>query len=84
MKLNPFENKRVFRDRTGKSSTVIRDTYINQTTNVPPKAEEKKEEPKSASPKKTTKKTTSKTDETKRILPTSTGKQSSTSGSSDW
>ena len=42
MKLNPFENKRVFRDRTGKSSTVIRDTYVNQTTNVPPKVEEKK------------------------------------------
>ena len=57
MKLNPFENKRVFRDRTGKSSTVIRDTYVNQTTNVPSKVEEKKEEPKPASPKKTTKKT---------------------------
>ena len=83
MKLNPFENKRVFQDRTGRSRTVVRDTFVNQTTNVPPKAKEKKEEPKQASPKKTTKKTTSKTDETKRILPTSTGKQSSTSGSSD-
>jgi len=83
MKLNPFENKRVFRDRTGRSRTVVRDTFVKQTNNISPKVEEKKEELKQASPKKTTKKTTSKTDETKRILPTSTGKQSSTSGSSD-
>ena len=52
MKLNPFENKRVFRSRTGQSRTVVRDTYVTQTTNIPPKVEEKKEEPKPTSKKK--------------------------------
>lgn len=83
MKLNPFENKRVFRSRTGQTRTVIRDTYVKQTNNVSPKVEEKKEEPKSTSKKKTTSKTTAKKDETERILPKSSGKQSPTSSSGD-
>ena len=80
MKLNPFENKRVFRDRAGKSQTVVRDTYVNQTTPTPPKkAEPKKEEVKPTSKKKTYK---SKPNETERLLPESNpGKQ--VSGSSE-
>tara|TARA_S200002703_G_scaffold159095_1_gene171445 strand:- start:1393 stop:1647 length:255 start_codon:yes stop_codon:yes gene_type:complete len=83
MKLNQFENKRIFRDRNGVSRTVVRDTYVNQTTNVPPKVEEKKEEPKPTSKKKQTYKKTSKTDETKGILPKPSRKQSPRSSSSD-
>ena len=53
MKLNPFENKRVFRDRVGNARTVVRDTYVNQTARISPKQEEpKKEEPKKEEPKK--------------------------------
>jgi len=83
MKLNPFENKRVFRDRNGRSNTVVRDTYVNQTTNVTPKVEEKKEEPKPTSSKKTSRKKETKTNETERILPPSSGKQSTTGSSSN-
>ena len=83
MKLNPFENKRVFRSRTGQARTVVRDTYVNQTTNIPPKVEEKKEEQKPTSQKKTTSNTTTKKDETERILPKSSRKQSPRSGNRD-
>jgi len=81
MKLNPFENKRVFRDRVGNARTVVRDTYVNQTARISPKQEEpKKEEVKPTSKKKTTRKT--KTNETEGLLPKpNPGKQ--VSGSSE-
>ena len=59
MKLNPFENKRVFRDRVGNARTVVRDTYVNQTARISPKQEEpKQEEPKKEEVKPTPKKRT--------------------------
>lgn len=77
MKLNPFENKRVFRDRVGNARTVVRDTYVNQTARVSPPQEEPKktettEEDKTPTLKKPANK--SKSNETKRILPPSPGK----------
>ena len=42
MKLNPFENKRIFRDRTGQSRTVIRDTFVNQNNVTPPQEKKSK------------------------------------------